>query len=46
VPAATVARAFNVVIYPDVWIGFTVRASGSLALDRRVSARLGGPPPE
>lgn len=41
VPAATVARAFNVVIYPDVWSGFAVRGSGPLALDRRVTARLG-----
>lgn len=41
VPAATVARAFNVVIYPDVWSGFAVRGSGPLALDRRVAERLG-----
>jgi RES domain-containing protein len=36
VPAATVARAFNVVIYPDVWDRFAVRDSGPLALDSRL----------
>ncbi len=41
VPAATVARAFNVVIYPDVWSGFAVRGSAPMALDRRVAERLG-----
>lgn len=40
VPAATVARAYNVVIYPDVWSAFAVRASQPLALDRRVFDRL------
>ena len=37
VPAATVARAFNVVIYPAVWNRFAVRGSGPLALDRRLA---------
>jgi RES domain-containing protein len=46
VPAATVARAFNVVVYPDLWSGFTVRGSRPLALDRRVFARLGGRHPD
>lgn len=36
VPAATVARAFNVVIYPEVWNGFTVHTSQPLALDNRL----------
>jgi len=40
VPAATVARAFNVVIYPDVWSSFNVRDSQGLALDQRVFERL------
>jgi RES domain-containing protein len=40
VPAATVARAFNVVIYPDVWNRFAVRGSEPLALDRRAFDRL------
>jgi hypothetical protein len=40
VPAATVARAYNVVIHPDVWSAFVVRASQPLALDRRVFDRL------
>ena len=40
VPAATVARAFNVVIYPDVWSAFAVRGSAPLALDQRVFERL------
>ena len=39
VPAATVARAFNVVIYPDVWNRFAVRRSEPLALDRRLFDR-------
>jgi RES domain-containing protein len=43
VPAATVARAFNVVVYPQIWSDFAVRASEPLALDRRVAARLGPP---
>ena len=41
VPAATVARAFNVVIYPDVWSDFAARGPVALALDRRVVERLG-----
>lgn len=40
IPAATVARAFNVVIYPEVWNGFAVRAPEPLALDRRLFDRL------
>ena len=36
VPAATVARAFNVVVYPEVWDEFTVRAAQPLALDSRL----------
>ena len=40
VPAATVSRAFNVVIYPDVWNAFVVRRSTVLGLDRRVGERL------
>jgi RES domain-containing protein len=40
VPAATVARAFNAVVFPDVWSGFAVRDSQALALDRRVFERL------
>ena len=40
VPAATVARAFNAVIYPDLWSGFAVSDPLSLALDRRVLERL------
>jgi RES domain-containing protein len=40
VPAATVARAFNVVIYPEVWSAFAVRGSGPLALDQRVRERI------
>jgi RES domain-containing protein len=41
VPAATVAEAFNVVIYPDVWRQFRVKRRVDLALDRRVLHRLG-----
>lgn len=44
VPAATVARAFNVVVYPDVWDGFRVRGSQPLALDNRLLRLLTGPP--
>lgn len=40
VPAATVAGAFNVVIYPDVWSDFTLRGPQPLAVDRRVVERL------
>jgi len=40
VPAATVASAFNVVIYPDVWNDFTLRGPQPLAVDRRVVERL------
>jgi len=40
VPAATVARAFNVVIYPDVWSAFAVRGSGPLTLDQRIVDRF------
>jgi RES domain-containing protein len=36
VPAATVARAFNVVVYPEVWAGFVVRDRTPLALDERL----------
>ena len=39
VPAATVARAFNVVIYPDVWNRFAVRGPQPLAMDRRLFDR-------
>ncbi len=45
VPAATVARAFNVVIYPEVWNGFTVHASQPLALDHRLVRPRGAAPP-
>jgi RES domain-containing protein len=45
VPAATVARAYNVVIYPEVWDRFVVRGPVPLALDRRVVARV-APGPE
>ena len=40
VPAATVAGAFNVVIYPDVWNNFTLHGPQPLAVDRRVVERL------
>ena len=40
VPAATVARAFNAVVYPDVWSAFSIRDSHTLALDQRVFERL------
>jgi RES domain-containing protein len=43
VPAATVARAFNAVIYPDVWDRFVVRAPSPLALDRRLLGVVGSP---
>ena len=47
VPAATVARAFNVVIYPDVWNEFVVHDPVALAVDNRLLRRLtegeGGP---
>ena len=36
VPSATVARAFNVVVYPDNWNRFVVRGPEPLALDRRL----------
>ena len=36
VPAATVALACNVVVFPDVWSRFTVRRSVPLALDGRL----------
>lgn len=39
VPAATVARAYNVVIYPEVWDRFAIRSSVPLALDRRAVRR-------
>lgn len=39
VPAATVARAFNVVVFPAVWSGFVTRGPVPLALDRRVVER-------
>jgi RES domain-containing protein len=45
VPSATVARAFNVVVYPDVWDRFALRATGPLALDDRLLG-LAGPGPE
>jgi RES domain-containing protein len=41
VPAATVAGAFNVVIFPDVWSDFALRGPRPLALDPRLFARLG-----
>jgi RES domain-containing protein len=40
IPAATVARAFNAVVYPDVWSAFSIRDSQALALDQRVFERL------
>ena len=40
VPAATVARAFNVVIYPDAWNEFVVHDPVPLALDNRLLRRL------
>jgi RES domain-containing protein len=42
VPAATVARAFNVVIYPDIWNEFVVHGPVPLALDNRLLRRLAG----
>ena len=36
VPAATMALACNVVVFPDVWSRFTVRRSVPLALDGRL----------
>ena len=41
VPAATVARAFNVVVYPDVWDRFVVRGRVPLALDERLLGLVG-----
>lgn len=41
VPAATVAEAFNVVVYPDVWDRFVVGKPCPLALDRRILALVG-----
>jgi RES domain-containing protein len=41
VPAATVARAFNVVVFPEIWNGFVVRGAVSLALDNRLIRLLG-----
>jgi RES domain-containing protein len=41
VPAATVARAANVVIYPEVWSRFRVRGAVPLALDDRLVRRPG-----
>lgn len=41
VPAATVARAFNVVIYPHLWEEFVVRPPVPLAVDQRVLGRVG-----
>jgi len=43
VPAATVTRAFNVVIYPELWNRFAPRGPMPLALDRRVVDRLSQP---
>jgi RES domain-containing protein len=40
VPAATVARAFNVVIYPDAWNEFVLHDPVPLALDNRLLRRL------
>lgn len=45
VPAATVAEAFNVVIYPATWDRFVVRGTGSLALDDRLLRLVGGATP-
>ena len=36
IPAATVARAFNVVVYPDVWGRFVLHGRVPLALDDRL----------
>lgn len=44
VPAATVAEAFTVVIYPGTWDRFVVRGTVPLALDDRL-LRLGGTAP-
>ena len=41
VPAATVARAFNVVVYLDVWDRFVVRGRVPLALDDRLLRLVG-----
>jgi class 3 adenylate cyclase len=43
VPAATVAQAFNVVIYADVWDRFTVHGPVPLALDNRLLRLLSEP---
>ncbi len=40
VPSATVARAFNAVVYPEVWDRFAVIDSVPLALDERLLRRL------
>lgn len=41
IPAATVALAYNVVIYPAVWDRFVVHDPVPLAVDPRVTDRLG-----
>ncbi len=41
VPAATVARAFNAVVFTDVWSGFRVRGATPLALDDRLRLLTG-----
>jgi RES domain-containing protein len=43
VPAATVARSYNVVIYPAVWSRFVVHDPVPLAVDPRVLDRFGAP---
>jgi hypothetical protein len=40
VPGATVARAFNVVIYPDVWNDFVIGEAVPLAVASRLLRRL------
>jgi hypothetical protein len=40
VPGATVARAFNVVVFPDVWKAFRIRNETLLALDDRLLSRF------
>lgn len=44
VPSATVAHAFNVVVYPEVWDRFVVKGAVPLALDDRLLRLTGAGP--
>ena len=44
VPSATVARAFNAVVYPEVWDRFVVKGAVPLALDDRLLRLTGAGP--